>query len=217
MPFDIKKFCMMACCSKVICKGCAFAYQIRELEEGLQSSCPFCRESADMTDVERKKLVMKRIKANDPNAMRYEGAAQYAKGEYRRAFEYYTKAAELGDALSHYNLSCLYRDGKGVEKDEGKKIHHREEAAIGGHVDSRFNLGAYEWNSGQKERAVKHWIIAAKLGDDDSIKQLMGKYREGYVSKEDLDVALRAHKTAVDATKSPQRKAANDFQMMRYY
>ena len=33
-------------------------------------------------------------------------------------------------------------------------------------------------------------------------------YQEGLVSKEDFAAALRAHKTAVDAMKSPQRDAA---------
>jgi hypothetical protein len=32
-------------------------------------------------------------------------------------------------------------------------------------------------------------------------------YIDGYVSKEDFAVALRAHQAAVDATKSPQRQS----------
>ena len=38
----------------------------------------------------------------------------------------------------------------------------------------------------------------------------MERFREGEVEKEDLTSALRAHKAAVDATKSPQRKAAEE-------
>ena len=33
-------------------------------------------------------------------------------------------------------------------------------------------------------------------------------YAEGYVSNEDFAAALRAHQAAIDATKSPQREAA---------
>ena len=54
----------------------------------------------------------------------------------------------------------------------------------------------------------EHFIIAAKLGDDDSLEGLKSCYREGAVSKEDFAAALRAHQAAVDATKSPQREAA---------
>ena len=56
------------------------------------------------------------------------------------SFEYYTKAAELGDATAHYLLSCMYHAGKGVRRDEKKKVYHLEEAAIGGNPFARNNL-----------------------------------------------------------------------------
>ena len=102
----------------------------------------------------------------------------------------------------------MYYDGKGVEKDENKEIHHLEEAAVGGHPYARCIVGDYEWCTLNVERAVKHWIIAATLGHDDAIKALMEKFKMGYVSKEELATALRAHQAAVDAMKSPQREAA---------
>src|SRR5262249_13137510 len=40
--------------------------------------------------------------------------------DYRLAFEWYSKAAEQGVAQAQYMLGALYRDGKGVEQDEGK-------------------------------------------------------------------------------------------------
>ncbi len=58
---------------------------------------------------------------------------------------------------------------------------------------------------------MKHFSIAARLGDDLSMKALMKFFKGGYVSKEDLAATLRAHQAAVDATKSPQREAAEDF------
>ena len=76
-------------------------------------------------------------------------------------------------------------------------------------LDTILNLGCIEWNN--KERAVKHLIIAAKLGHDSSIKSLMDAYRGGFVSKDDLASALRAHHAAVDATRSPQREAAEEY------
>jgi len=112
---------------------------------------------------------------------------------------------------AHAELAELYRKGHGVEKDKEQEIHHLEEAAIGGHPTARYNLGVVEGKYGNKERAVKHWIIAANLGYDSSIKALMYAYRKGFVSKEDLAAALRAHQTAVDATKSPQRDAAEEY------
>jgi hypothetical protein len=55
---------------------------------------------------------------------------------------------------------------------------------------------------------VKHFIIAANLGHDDSIQRLKDCFMGGAVSKEDFAAALRAHQAAVNATKSPQREAA---------
>ena len=70
----------------------------------------------------------------------------------------------------------------------------------------------HEWNNNYNaERGVKHFIIGATLGDDDSLKKLMEAFRQGFISKGDLAAALRAHKAAVDATKSPQRKAAEEY------
>ena len=58
---------------------------------------------------------------------------------------------------------------------------------------------------------MKHWIIAANLGDDEALGTLRGCYDVGFVSKEDFSATLRAHKAALDATKSPQREAAEVF------
>ena len=106
----------------------------------------------------------------------------------------------------------MYIHGHGVEKDEVKSIHYAEEAAIGGHPAARYNLGCDEWNHSKNyDRAVKHWIIAATQGDDNSINSLMREFKMGHVSKEDLASALRAHQAAVDATKSTQREAVKKF------
>lgn len=80
-----------------------------------------------------------------------------------------------------------------------KEIYHLEEAAIAGHPGTRYQLGTHEFNIGNIERAVKHWIISA------STKWLLEAYREGFCSKEELTTVLRAHQAAADATKSPQK------------
>jgi len=154
---------------------------------------------------------MKRIEAKDPVALCEEGVKQYVKADCSIAFEYFTRAAELGDAEAHNLLSLMYHYGHGVEKDKGKEVHHLQEAAIGGHPRARYNLGCHEWRNGNTVRAVKHWIIGANLGDDDSINELMDAFRNRMVSKDDLAAALRAHQAAVDATKSPQREAAEEY------
>jgi hypothetical protein len=94
---------------------------------------------------------------------------------------------------------------KGVEKDEKNEIFHLEEAAIGGHPGARYCLGS---KSGRVDRAMKHFRIASKLGLDASLDVVKGGFKRGSISKEDYASALRGHQAAVDATKSPQREAA---------
>eukprot|EP00577_Skeletonema_sp_RCC1716_P025973 CAMPEP_0113411676 /NCGR_PEP_ID=MMETSP0013_2-20120614/22398_1 /TAXON_ID=2843 ORGANISM="Skeletonema costatum, Strain 1716" /NCGR_SAMPLE_ID=MMETSP0013_2 /ASSEMBLY_ACC=CAM_ASM_000158 /LENGTH=162 /DNA_ID=CAMNT_0000298057 /DNA_START=617 /DNA_END=1105 /DNA_ORIENTATION=+ /assembly_acc=CAM_ASM_000158 len=151
---------------------------------------------------------MKRVEANDPVAMCQMGRRRYSEGDYDGAFEYFSKAAALGDIFAHNNLSVMYQKGEGVEKDDKKAVHHLEQAAIGGHPDARHNLGCLEGANGRDDRAVKHLIIAANLGHDESLENLKLIYREGRVSKEDFASALRGHQAAIDAAKSPQREAA---------
>jgi TPR repeat protein len=130
---------------------------------------------------------------NDPVAIRLMGTRRYREGNYGSAFEHCRKAAESGNVGAHYELSLMYRKGQGVEKDEKKKRHHLEEAAIGGHPTARHNLGWIEWENTRHDRAVKHWIIAANLGYDGSLKLIREFYTRGLVSKEDFAAALRAH------------------------
>jgi len=129
-------------------------------------------------------------------------------GDYERAFEYFTKAADFGDLPAQFILSLIYREGLGVEKDEKMELYYAEEAAIGGDPIARCSLGCKEGENGRYDRAVKHFIIAAKLGHDGSIQNLKELYKCGYVSKEDFASALRGHQAAVDATKSAQRDSA---------
>ena len=151
---------------------------------------------------------MKRVAANDPAALQHIGFWYFDEGDYVGALKYDKMAAELGNANAHYNLSIAYSMGQGVENDEKKQVYHLEQAAILGHPDARYNLAWYEEKNGEIERAVKHWIIAANLGDDESIQKLKKYYKHGFVSKEDFAAALRANHAAVVAMKSPQREEA---------
>ncbi len=210
LPLSLKKSSMYGCCSKFICIGCDYINKIREREMRLGQTCPFCREPAPTTFEERDKQRMKRIEVNDPVALSVEGMVQHGRREYMRAFENWENAAELGDAEAHFRLSCVYHNEDGVEMDIEKYIYHTEEAAIGGHPIARYNLGRQQESVGCIDRAVKHWIIAATQGYDNAIKALMDAFKHGQVSKDDLAATLRAHNAAVDATKSPQRKEAEE-------
>ena len=211
LSIDPTKSTLTSCCSKSICNGCNCANQKREYEGRLQQKCAFCREPLPKTEEEWNERLMKRIEANDPVAMREMGGIRYHEGDYKSSFEYYLKAATLGDVKAHYQLSCMYRDGQGVEKNENKQLNHLTEAAIGGNPNARHNLGCKEMKNGQYDRAAKHFIIASKLGYDKSLKCLREIYKAGLMSKDDFTAALRSYQTAIAETKSPQRVEAAEF------
>jgi tetratricopeptide (TPR) repeat protein len=204
MPLDNEKSTFNSCCSKKICHGCDCVYRL----SNKQQFCPFCREPTPKDKKEFDRRMMKRVEANDPLAISEMGTICCNEGDYEGAFEYLTKAAELGDSASHYNLSIMYYNGWGVEKDEEKEVYHYEIAAIGGHAYARHNLGCIEGENSSFERSVKHFIIAAKLGHTGAMKALWQHYSEGNITKQDLEATLRTHQAAIDAMKSPQREAA---------
>ncbi len=211
LPIDLQKSVMMACCSKRICNGCDIANKKREIEAGLRQRCVFCREPVPKSKEENEKRKMERIKKNDPIAMRHMGKKRRHEEDFKIALEYFTKAVEFGDIEAHYTLSVMYREGEGVEKDMKKVVHHWEEAAIGGHPTARHDIGVYEVHNGRYDRALKHYIIAANLGCEDSLKCIKDLYARGHASKEDYAGTLRAYQTVVNEAKSAEREEAEAY------
>ena len=67
---------------------------------------------------------------------------------------------------------------------------------------------AVERDAGIISRAIKHWMISAGAGDDNSLKNIRVCFMIGHATKDDFEKALRAHKEAKDGTKSDQRDTA---------
>mmetsp|Transcript_7961 Transcript_7961/g.17959 ORF Transcript_7961/g.17959 Transcript_7961/m.17959 type:complete len:445 (-) Transcript_7961:198-1532(-) len=202
------------CCGKTLCDGCIYAHR----NSSLEYSCPFCRASCDnSTDKDRIKMMKKRIEFNDKEAM-YMMAGHYHEGsmglkqDRSKSFELFSRAAELGLSVAHHTVGMAYLTGiMGVKKDEKKAMHHLRLAAIGGVLESRYVLGAEANQAGKRhgvELAMKHWIIAANAGHDESLEAIKDGYAQGYVTNEVFTKVLRAHEAATDETKSDQRDQA---------
>ena len=212
LPHDPTKCVANDCCSQMICLGCSCAHFLPERGVAPEQKCIFCRSPVAETPAQELKYRMKRIEVNCPVAIRNEGLECYHDGKYEEAFEYYSKAAELGDIEAHYHLATLYGYGEGVEKDEKKQRKHLETAAIGGHPGARLVLCDLEMNKGNINRTIKHLVIAAKQGSEHAIDFLKKRYTDGdgIVSKDVLADALRGYQEALDTMKSPQREAAEE-------
>ena len=89
---------------------------------------------------------------------------------------------QLNWAISMHIIYCLlWFEGRGCYdgRHEMEIIFHLEEAAIGGHAIARHYLALREKWYDRFDKAVKHFIIAANLGYDGSLKELKGCYAEG--------------------------------------
>ena len=85
---------------------------------------------------------------------------------------------------------------------------HGEAAAMAGHEGARCNLGCMEAQSGNMERAVKHWTIAASAGSYHSMKKLLIASNHGLTSRESIDSTLTAYNTSCAEMISEARDAA---------
>ena len=209
------------CCGKIICSGCIYA--VIKMDD--DAKCPFCRVPTPESCEETVERIMKRVKVDDAEAIRNLGC-HYNEGERglpqdrAKALDLWHRAAELGCAESYRSIANSYHFGRGVETDMKKAKHYWELAAIGGDPMARYNLGLFEDNAaGNTNRALKHHMIAAGCGDNESLMEIREFYVNGHATKDDYTKALRAYQKYVGGIKSAQRDeaAAFDNEKYRYY
>ena len=199
------------CCGKRICSGCIYAVAKRD-GVGL---CPFCRTPTPTTDDEVLEQKRKRVEAGDAEAIHGLGC-DYADGDdgliqdRAMALELWHRAAKLGNAKSYYSIGISYLNGRD-ERDEKKAVHYWELAAMRGDATSRHNLGTFEFNAGNMDRALKHHMIAVGFGDNDSLELIKQMFINGHATKDDYAKALQAYQAYLDEIKSPQRDEAAAF------
>ena len=79
---------------------------------------------------------------------------------------------------------------------------------MGGNVNARHNLGVNEENAGNFDRALKHYMIATRGGDTDSLNNIKDMYTDGKATKEDYMKALESYQEYLSEIKSKQRDEA---------
>ena len=195
-----------SCCGKDICDGCVFA----GAETGAEKLCPFCRTPpSDEEIISLHKLMEK----GNADAFCQLGG-YYAIGSTglpqnsAKANELWLKAGELGSTDAYYNLGTSYQEGRGVVIDMKKAKHYYELAAMNGHVNARQNLGTFEGQTGNYQRAMKHFIIAARVGSKRSLDFVKKGYIHGDVTKEEYANTLREYQKSRDEMTSEARDKA---------
>ena len=96
----------------------------------------------------------------------------------------------------------------GVELDAKKANHYFELAAVNGSVEARHNLGCSELEDGNHQRAFKHFLIAARSGNKQSLDVVKQGFMKGDVTKEEYANTLREYQKSRDDMKSDARDRA---------
>jgi len=216
LPLDASQTLFQSCCGKRICCGCDLALF---LSEGKTELC-FCRTpdipgdpNSSTAHEEQIKRTTKLMSKGNAWAY-YTLAGCYAREEWglpqdlQKANELLLKAGELGSAEAYCNLGNSYQSARGVERDMKKAIYYWELAAMGGYVDARYNLGAMEQEKGNIQRAMKHFILAARAGDKEALERIKTGFMKGIVTKDEYASTLRAHHERHEETKSDTRDKA---------
>ncbi|EJK70902.1 hypothetical protein THAOC_07703 [Thalassiosira oceanica] len=197
---------MNCCCMKRVCNGCALTAQRR----GMNGLCEFCRTPIPDNKGSTHAMVQKRVSKGDATAT-FNLGEKYFHGEdglaknVPRAIELWTEAAELGSLDAHCQIGVVYYNGIDVEEDKPRGTHHWQQAAMKGDVESRHNLGIAEYKNGNYQLAVQHFMISAKMGDENSLNDIKQMFKLGYAAKAQYAKALLGYRDAVEEMKSPQR------------
>ena len=217
LPLEPTRITFKSCCGKIICKGCIDAMTEEARGRRKIDLCAFCRTPGPTSVSETVKRLNKLIECNNSYGY-FQLAGYYANGElgmpldWSKANELYLKAGELGCARGYYNLGMSYDRGVGVEVDKKKAKHYYELAAMNGSVLARYYFGIFEGKAGNEHRAMKHFILAARAGDKDSLDKVKdGFMDDDMVTKDEYESTLRAYKQRHDEMKSEGRDIAEAF------
>ena len=213
LPLNPSETTFKSCCGKKICGGCIVAMMKESFGRGKTDLCAFCREPIPNSDEEERKQIKKLIDADNAQAFNLL-AADYERGvngmpqDFEKAEELMLRAGELGCAEAYHNLGYSYYSGEGVEADNKKAKYLFELAAMNGDVRARYNLGQMEEDAGNDNRAMKHYILAVKAGDEETLDKVKQGFTDGFVTKDDYADALRTHQKARGGMKSAMRDRA---------
>ncbi|EJK77455.1 hypothetical protein THAOC_00713, partial [Thalassiosira oceanica] len=199
------------CCMKRICHGCHLAAQKRGMID-----CPFCRSPYPDNEADELAMIQARVRKKDPVAInilgqRYQRGGLGLQKDIRRAVKLWEEAAELGSVQALFCLGNAHHKGDGVQQDKAKAAQFWTKAALQGHVESRYSLGRIEGEKGNNDRAVRHFLISAKMGHEGSVETIKEAFKAGFATKEHYAEALKGYQDAVEETKSHDRDEAKAF------
>ena len=223
LPLAFEESSFKYCCGKTICMGCTYAMVIENIKKGKELEehlCAFCRTPETSSSEEKIRMLEKLVENGNATAY-YQFGWVYAQGtsgmrqDWVKANELWIKAGELGYAQAYFNLGSSYYHGNGVEIDEMKGKHFCELAAMAGSAQARHIIGLLEGKAGNRQRAMKHFVVAASAGFRHSLDKVKQGFMDGLVTKNEYESTLRAYHERQSEMKSEARDQATDLEAQR--
>ena len=197
-----------------------------------EQSCPFCRSPLDMLPITKKQLVIRerslesRAEKGESRAL-LELAWIHEKGKSasaldklgigenelvvdsesspdgdKKAFDYLQQAASLGNHDAYFELAILNRK----EYKTSEFFACLEKAAALGNIEARNELAFLAMEMKQFKVAMAHYKILAAIGySKESTEKLTVGFKDGYVTKDELESAIRAYHASRDELCSTDR------------
>jgi len=125
-----------------------------------------------------------RAKREELSAFYYNrGMKEYNKGNHAKAFQLFSKVAELGDPAVQYQIGLMYDIGIGVRRNWKQAVKWYTKAVGQGHVRAQYNLALLynndEFDCQNYKQAVILFRKATQQGDKRAQAQLALAYWEG--------------------------------------
>jgi len=128
------------------------------------------------------------------------GIKAYENGDYKTAVREWKPLAEKGDAIAQHKLGRMYRDGKGVSKDDKTAVKWFRLGAEQGYAGAQTSLG-WMYSEGRgapkdDKTAVKWFRLGAEQGNAAGQTNLGFMYSEGNGVPQNYDTAIKWYKLA---------------------
>ncbi len=149
--------------------------------------------------------------------------------DLRKAFEFYMKAAELGDVEGEFQVAVAYSYGNGVRKNKKREVLWLRKAATQGHPGASSVLASIFADKDDIAEAAKWYRKAAESGNGDAQYQLARLYEQGVgVPKSDREAFfwylkaaeqdnVQAYVPVADRYREGRGVAQNGMEALRWY
>ena len=227
LPISNSQSTYFPCCGKMICTACEGestranniinSKRAKKELPPVEEPCAFCRTPLLCDASDRAKQCLLRTQKNDCSAyLNLSKCHQDGFGlpkDESKALDLLHRAAELDSAPAMKILGDAYRSGDfGVKQDLNKAREQYKRSAKRGYLSARLSLAHIEHVNDNTDLAIRHLRLAAEGGLPEGMKVLWGYFYEGQLSKDDLEVTLRAYQNAITERNSEDRERCSAYE-----